>query len=164
MQELQDGSFYQYFEDKEDLLSYLMKEKNISMDKTVEKAFVEKKGDIFEIFIAIYDYIMQDFMKENEIHFFQKIFENMKTSEDNLFSMHMKDCPKPDIEKYFSFIDTSKFKQKEKEDVKIIVKMLYVLTKKAVVSSFQYQSKQQAREDYLKQIEFLKYGILKSEN
>ena len=37
--------------------------------------------------------------------------------------------------------------------------MLFIVTKKAIVSSFKYNSKEEARDEYIKMIEFLKYGI-----
>ena len=39
--------------------------------------------------------------------------------------------------------------------------MLFAVTNKAIVMRFKYDSKEEARENYLKQIEYLKYGIVK---
>ena len=43
----------------------------------------------------------------------------------------------------------------------VVEKILFSITTKAIVMRFKYTSKEEAREDYLKQIEYLKYGILK---
>lgn len=85
----------------------------------------------------------------------------MKTSEDTFFSIKpaMQELKGPfKKESIYSLIDTSKLKLKEKEDVFIIIKMLYIITRKALVSNFKYESRQRAREEYIKQIEYLKYG------
>ena len=42
-----------------------------------------------------------------------------------------------------------------------VEKILFTITAKAIVMRFKYDSKEKAREEYLKQIEYLKYGILK---
>ena len=47
------------------------------------------------------------------------------------------------------------------DDFKLLTRILYAVTKKAVVSTFKYESKQKAKEDFLKQIEYIKYGVLK---
>ena len=47
------------------------------------------------------------------------------------------------------------------EDLKIIIKMLYVITRKALVSTFKGNSLKTARKEYIKMVEYLKYGIAK---
>ena len=49
-----------------------------------------------------------------------------------------------------------------KEEFEIVEKILFTITTKAIVMRFKYDSKENARENYLKQIEYLKYGIVKN--
>ena len=154
------GSFYQYFEDKEDLLGYILsmhfKEIREKMKENIKRA----NGDIFEFFISIYDLMTDNCLENKDMEFYKKIFENIRTSEDYLFSKNIiKDKPLQ-IKEFIEDIDISKLRIKSKQDLDIIEKVLFAVTNKAIVMRFRYESKEKAREDYLKQIELLKYGIL----
>lgn len=59
-------------------------------------------------------------------------------------------------------IDKSKLNIKNKEDYIAIINVLVSVTMKAIVRSFQYKSKEEAKAEFLKEIEFIKYGILKN--
>ena len=98
---------------------------------------------------------------EKDFEFYRNIFENLKTSEDNIFSFKINKCSKTDFSRYYDLIDKTKFNVQNSDDIRLICNMLSTITKKAIVSSFKYSSKEKAEEDYLRQIEFLKYGILK---
>ena len=54
-------------------------------------------------------------------------------------------------------------KIKSKEEFEIVEKILFTITTKAIVMRFKYKSKEEARKNYLKQLEYLKYGIMKQE-
>ena len=155
------GSFYQYFESKEDLLQYLLKEHVEEMNKNLEKTLKETKGDIFRIFISIYDYMTIECINKEEANFFKKIFEELKTSQDNIFMVDIKKYTHKDMDGYYDLIDKANLKVEYLEDFKLLTRMLHAVTKKAVVSTFKYESKEKAREDYLKQIEYIKYGVMK---
>ena len=88
--EIARGSFYQYFESKEDLLQYLLKEHSEKMNKNIEKTIKRTNGDIFEIFIAIYDYMVKECIENKERDFFKRIFDELKTSQDDIFSVDLK--------------------------------------------------------------------------
>lgn len=152
------GSFYQYFESKEDLLQYLMKDQMEKVDHFLQKVLQEKKGDIFEVFIAMYDYMMNEIFNETDCNFHRRIFENMKTSEDTFFIKPFQFLEPFQKENIYGLIDQTVLKAKNEKDVRMIIKMLYLITRKALVSNFKYNSKEEARKDFLCQIEYLKYG------
>ena len=92
-----------------------------------------------------------------------KIFENLKTSEDSkIFKKIVEEKPKK-IKDFYEYIDTSKLKIKSKEEFEIVEKILFTITTKAIVMRFKYKSKEEARKNYLKQLKYLKYGIMKQE-
>lgn len=161
--EIARGSFYQYFDSKEDLLKFLLEEEMEKVDEFAKQALKETSGDIFEVYIRMYDFLInQDLIKEDKI-FHQKVLENIKTSEEdfyvlkNLMGEELKGPFKKD--EIISKVNKAKLKINNDDDLKIIIKMLFIVTKKAIVSSFKYNSKEEARDEYIKMIEFLKYGI-----
>lgn len=159
------GSFYQYFTSKEDLLEYMMQSEMNDLENVVKKSLEMTKGDIFEVFIAVYDYMVNDLFNQVDFDFHKRIFENMKTSEDTFFlcKEKMREYEGPFQKgKLFKAVDQTKLKIENEEDIKIILRMLYIITRKALVSNFKYESKEQARKEYIRQIEYLKYGICKN--
>lgn len=161
--EIARGSFYQYFDSKEDLLKFLLEEEMEKVDEFAKQALKETSGDIFEVYIRMYDFLInQDLIKEDKI-FHQKVLENIKTSEEDFYVLKnlMGEELKGPFQKdeIISKVDKSKLKINNDDDLKIIIKMLFIVTKKAIVSSFKYNSKEEARDEYIKMIEFLKYGI-----
>ena len=94
-------------------------------------------------------------------NFTKKIFENIKTSEEFLFSNKIiKERPKK-IKDYMNKLNTSNLKVESQDDIEVIEKMLFAVTNKAIVMRFKYESKEKARKDFLKQIDYIKYGVLK---
>ena len=58
-------------------------------------------------------------------------------------------------------IDKSKLKVKNDDELKTVIKMLYLVTRKALVSTFKGEELNKVRDEYIKMIEYLKHGILK---
>ena len=53
------GSFYMYFQDKEDLFRYLVQGYLDQMTMVLEEALVRQGGDVFAALLYLYDYITQ---------------------------------------------------------------------------------------------------------
>ena len=139
------------------MLTIHFKEMNEKMEKQLE----EVNGDIFEFFIALYDFMTSNCFKNEDMEFYKKIFENIKTSEEFLFSNKIiKERPKK-IKDYMNKLNTSNLKVESQDDIEVIEKMLFAVTNKAIVMRFKYESKEKARKDFLKQIDYIKYGVLK---
>ena len=155
------GSFYQYFENKEDLLYYIMKEHTNKINNLMEETIRSTNGDIIEMFVNMYEYITDENKDREDKEILRNVFENLKAVDDFVFLKRIQEIKPKDIIEYYDLIDKDKFKIINKEDFELISKLLFSITQKAVVSSFKYDSKEQAKKAYLKQLEFLKYGIIK---
>lgn len=157
------GSFYQYFETKEDLLEYIISNHAMMVNKSTEETFYKTNGDIFEVFISIYDHVLEQCKEEEEFRLYKNIFENMKNSEDGIFLSTIKKYKPKEISEYYNFINKENLKIENENDLKLIMKMLDNITKKAVIMSFKYNDKNKAKDDYLKMINYLKFGVVKKE-
>ena len=51
------GSFYMYFQDKEDLFRYLLRGYVDQMVMVIEELLLRRKGDIFQALLDLYDYL-----------------------------------------------------------------------------------------------------------
>ena len=133
------------------------------MNQKLKEQVLKAKGDIFKIFISLYDFMDDNCSDNEDMEFYKNIFKNIKTSEDNkILENFVEERPKK-IKDYYEYIDKTNLRISSKKDFEIIEKILYTVTTKAIVMRFKYPSKEEAREAYLDQIEFLKYGILKKE-
>ncbi len=68
---LQEEVFINIFESKEDLLKYILKSKEESLDKYLKQKIVqETKGDIFQVYIDMFDYITKRMNSEDKNFFY----------------------------------------------------------------------------------------------
>ena len=157
--EIARGSFYQYFKSKEDLLSYIMERHMDKMEQYLQKNLKETNGDIVEVFINMYDYMVkQSASKENE-EFYHKIFENLRTSEETMFFIKPQD-PFCKLNLYET-INQTKLKIKDETDLETIVEILNTITRRSIVDYKKYKTKEEAREEFIKRMKYLKSGIEK---
>lgn len=160
--EIARGSFYQYFESKEDLLAYILKENADEIDTKIKNKIYETKGNIFDAYIELYDLMVKKFVENTEQEFFKQIFINLRLSDESLFTL-IKSVKPQNIIKYFEMFDKTSLKINEKNDFILICDMLNVITRRAIVKNFKGNSQEECRQNFLKQIDYLKYGIIKKE-
>ena len=154
------GSFYQYFESKEDLLIYILKENSEKLNTKLKDKVKETNGDIFRLYIFLYDSMIEEFTNNPDQELFRQIFINLKSSDENVFDLVKKTKPQ-DIIEYYEQIDKTKLNITNHEDLVIICDMLSAITRRAVIKNFKNNSKEYCRKMFLKEIEYLKYGIEK---
>lgn len=163
--EIARGSFYQYFESKEDLLEYMLKNKEKILEDYLKERLKGTQGDIFQVYIDMFDFMIKELIDSEDKAFIIMILKNIKVSEESSFTLEKikNNVPKePFRKKYFlDMIDKNKLKVKNDDDLKIIIKMLYLITRKCLISSLKGNSYQEIRKEYIQMIEYLKYGILK---
>ena len=155
------GSFYQYFESKEDLLIYILKENSEKLNQKLKDKVKETNGDIFRLYIFLYDSMIEEFTNNPDQELFKQIFINLKSSDENVFDLVRKTKPQ-DIIEYYEQIDKNNLKIENHEDLVVICDMLNVITRRALIKNFKNKSKE-CRKMFLKEIEYLKYGIEKKE-
>ena len=156
------GSFYQYFESKEDLLIYILRENSEKLNTKLKDKVKETNGDIFKLYIFLYDSMIEEFTDNSDQELFRQIFINLKSSDENVFDLVRKTKPQ-DIIEYYEQINKNNLKIENHEDLVIICDMLNVITRRALIKNFKNKSKEDCRKMFLKEIEYLKYGIEKKE-
>ena len=156
------GSFYQYFESKEDLLIYILKENSEKLNTKLKYKVKETNGDIFRLYIFLYDSMIEEFTNNPDQELFKQIFINLKSSDENVFDLVKRTKPQ-DIIDYYEQIDKTKLNITNHEDLVIICDMLNVITRRALIKNFKNKSKEYCRRMFLKEIEYLKHGIEKKE-
>lgn len=149
------GSFYQYFEDKEDAIKYIV-EKYILLEKeTVKKILKETKGNIFEASLKIFDYITIKVHGNLKANLYKNIMQELKNKNINLFE---------EVEEIEELVDTTILNIQEPNEVKYIMKIIIALTRTASIkANTEILPVEEAKNELRKQIEILKRGMEKQE-
>lgn len=154
------GSFYQYFKSKKDLLFFILEENRETMEKKLNRIIKESDGEIFNIYISIYDDMTSKCFDNMNRDIYKRIFENLKTNDESVFE-GMEEKNKQGFKNFKNLIDKSKLKIESDLDFDLIIQILNAITMSSVVRSIKYTSPEKAREEFLKKIEFIKKGIEK---
>lgn len=156
------GSFYQYFESKEDLLIYILKENSEKLNIKLKNEVSKTNGDIFKLYIFLYDSMLEEFTGNSDQDLFKQIFINLKSSDENIFDI-VKNIKPQNIIDYYEQIDKTNLKIENYDDLTVVCDMLNAITRRALIKNFKNKSKEDCRAMFLKEIEYLKHGIEKKE-
>ena len=146
------GSFYQYFESKEDLLIYILKENSEKLNIKLKNEVSKTNGDIFKLYIFLYDSMLEEFTGNSDQDLFKQIFINLKSSDENIFDI-VKNIKPQNIIDYYEQIDKTNLKIENYDDLTVVCDMLNAITRRAVIKNFKNKSKEECRAMFLKEIE-----------
>ena len=120
------GSFYQYFEDKEDALKYIIEDFLNDEKKKIKELLIQNEGDIFLTTIDLYSYFVDKNYHEEEVKLFQNIINKLRNENVNIYKniktkrfTNLKDM---DNDNYY--INTSLLSIENDEDIEYMLKIL----------------------------------------
>lgn len=154
------GSFYQYFEDKEDAIyyiinKYLEKEKN-----RIYQYLLKNKGDIFETAINIYEDTAKITEKNENEELFKNILQELKKNNINVFDEH-KEILKSQrtIEK---MINKTELNIEKEEDLRDFLRILNVIIRAISMEVvLKKLTVEEGKQRLIREIEILKKGMKK---
>lgn len=153
------GSFYQYFEDKEDAIRYIMQKYMLLEKETMKDILIQTEGDIFKASLKIFDYMTSKIYKTEQINLYKNIMQELKKNSINLF--HSVEGSKQ-LKEVNACINTSILNIKENEELKYMLKIISTVTRTASINVCTgNMATEVAREELEKQIEILKRGMAK---
>lgn len=156
------GSFYQYFEDKEDALKYIIDE-SIKIEKEeIKNSLKRNNGDIFATSIDIFKYVSKKSYKDTDMMLCHNIIQKLKEENVNIFDgINFKNMRQANRENG-NIINTDMLNLNNEEDLKYIMKILTVVIRASIIDVItKKKSEEKAQEELEKQIEILKYGMIK---
>ncbi len=158
------GSFYMYFQDKEDLYFYLLEQSRIRFQKQLFMIIDEEHGDLFCTFERLFESIIDYCSKKSHRLFFKQVFANINSrSEKRLFPVKTNVFdPKNTHKLFLDKIDVRKLNVQCEEDLEEIVGLLFGMTLHTLISSFALdKQKEEIMVSYRRKLTLLKYGMEK---
>lgn len=157
------GSFYQYFEDKEDLYFHLLQSITDTRQKNFKQNMIHFKGDIFKTFHNTLKSILQEVDNNEMKQFFRHVFLNMNYKTEKAFNQRCKDG---ELNGYFStikmHIDTMPLQINSDEELFHIFQILSTILMHHIIQKFALQlTNNEVIANYDAQIELLKKGCIK---
>ncbi len=114
------GSFYQYFEDKEDAFKYIIKDFMDEEEKETKKILLNNNGDIFLTTLDLYEHFTNKCYHKKEIQLFKNIIIKLRNENINIY----KNIQLKSENMNNDYINTDILNIEDNEDIKYIFKIL----------------------------------------
>ena len=154
------GSFYQYFEDKEDAIYYII-DKYLEKEKNkIYQYLLRNKGDIFETAVNIYEDMAKITERDENERLLKNILQEVKKNNINIFG----ECKemlrsKRTIEK---MINKEELKIENDDDLQYFLKILNAIVRaismEVVLKKITFE---EGKQRLIREIEILKKGMKK---
>jgi len=153
------GSFYQYFENKEDAVKYVV-HKYSKIEKNKLSDFLkETNGDIFEASLKIYDYMVEKATDNEKLKLITNILQELRKNNINIFDKQEDEKEREIINKK---INQELLKIEEPDDLEYIMKILGTITRNIAIETMKGKvPKEEGRYSLKREIEILKKGMQK---
>lgn len=153
------GSFYQYFEDKEDAIRYIVQKYIMLEYKMIYETLVKTNGDIFHMAVLIFEYIIHNATQKKEMNLYKNIMKEIKRNNINIFDENNE---YKEIQQMKNIIDTSHLNLQSEKDLKYMMKILISVIRTTGIEVIDNKiSEEQGKIDLDKQLEILKRGMCK---
>ena len=88
--EIPRGSFYQYFEDKEDAIRYIV-QKHISLEhKMMYELLLQTQGDIFDMAVLVFEKMTNETKETDKRELYKNIMKEIKKNNIDIFDENLK--------------------------------------------------------------------------
>lgn len=158
------GSFYMYFENKDDLFKYILNFHKQKFDELIKTNLKKNNGDIKRAFGDMFDDII-NYISKNDVDFFKNVFLNMNYMNQNYIVPHKEDYSKKNINEFSEYVNQDILNINEKVTLSDIFEILLGITIPAIIHSIIGKVPIEIIKDkYMKKLELVCYGIYRKEN
>ena len=161
--EISRGSFYQYFDDKVDLIEIITKTMFEESSNKAKEILKLSCGDLFVMYIKMFDYFGDYSSQKQTMKIMRNIVDSFKANDD-LVSEYLKkrfNIALSNSEIYL-MVDRENLKFQDNESVKCLIEILTQVLKNAIFDVFVAGSdREEVRERLIKKIDIIKQGAVK---
>lgn len=161
------GSFYTYFEDKSDVVQFLMEDMRRELQEFCEREIRRSGGDYFALLDKMFEYFVRTLQKtEGLLHMAKNLF----SYQENINGVGFKDWSKPcnmigedsPSAWFFNLVDKNKLRVETVEDFSALMPLGTTVILLAIKQYYENpDSLEFVRMVFHKQLDLLKYGALK---
>src|SRR5690625_592978 len=156
------GSFYQYFEDKEDAFFYLLELGTIANKEMFISLLQKTEGDIAETFIELFKQMLIEFKDQENRSFFRNIFLNMNHKVERAFTEDMRLTE--DFAEVRDVINMEKLNIAHEHEVMHVAKIIGMVTVQNLIQNFAKEIPyDEAVKNYEFEVHLLKRGLYNKE-
>lgn len=159
------GSFYQYFEDKDEAFYFLLEQHTKDNQEKFIASLKKFDGDIFDTFIEMFQEILRFQNKENR-NFFRNAFLNMNYKMETTFTQRFNEinCSEQFLE-ISTLINTDKLNITNEQDLFHMMKIMMAITIQNLIHNFAEDLPfEKAMDIYTLEMNLLKRGFYKGDN
>lgn len=161
--EISRGSFYQYFDDKVDLIEIITKTMFDESSNKAKEILKLSCGDLFVMYIKMFDYFGDYSSQKQTMKIMRNIVDSFKANDDlvseylkNRFNMALTN------NEIYTMVDRQNLKFQDSESVKCLIEILTQVLKNAIFDVFVAGSdREEVRERLIKKIDIIKQGAVK---
>ena len=161
--EISRGSFYQYFDDKVDLIEIITKTMFEESSNKAKEILTLSCGDLFVMYIKMFDYFGDYSSQKQTMKIMRNIVDSFKANDDlvseylkNRFNMALTN------NEIYTMVDRQNLKFQDNESVKCLIEILTQVLKNAIFDVFVAGSdREEVRERLIKKIDIIKQGAVK---
>ncbi|MEW9108271.1 MULTISPECIES: TetR/AcrR family transcriptional regulator [Bacillaceae] len=156
------GSFYQYFEDKEDAFFFLLNEHVKENKQRFASILIKNNGDLFSTMLEFYESIISE--EEENLHFLKNIFLNMTHQIESTYarSFHDNQDRNSDYNMFAGLVDQKKLNITNEQELACMGQIIIAVTIRSFIEKFARElPNEEALEHYKMEMELLKRGLAK---
>ena len=161
--EISRGSFYQYFDDKVDLIEIITKTMFEESSNKAKEILKLSCGDLFVMYIKMFDYFDDYSSQKQTMKIMRNIVDSFKANDD-LVSEYLKNRFNIALSnnEIYLMVDRQNLKFQDNESVKCLIEILTQVLKNAIFDVFVAGSdREEVRERLIKKIDIIKQGAVK---
>jgi AcrR family transcriptional regulator len=156
------GSFYQYFENKQDMLRYILTDYQNQLIDLIKQSLHASGGDLFQLFEDMFEFAIRFALDDPTNGFCKNIFADLTVNagfyvehtKEEVLSILMKDI--------IPYVDTNRIDIRSEEDLPHIVLLLASTCRDSIAEAFMGMSTyEESRKNYFARLALLKRGFLK---
>ena len=159
------GSFYQYFEDKEDLYYFLLDEYSQRLRGRFISILKKQNGDLMETFIEAFGMMLVNLQSIESRQFFRNAFLNMNYKAENTLTPDVNDEQlKTRLAEVVGLVDHNKLNITDEIELVHILKIMKAVTFQNLIQVFAKDlSNDESLQNYILEVNLLKKGLSKDE-
>lgn len=160
------SSFYNYFDNINDLYYYILKEYKNSIKNKLIMEVEKNDGDIFKSVIDVFNYIIDGYDNQIDRDILKNVFVSSNSFAQNYVIPHPnKEEVQKDMDKIIKKLDTSNLKISKEEDMFALISLFFDIIVQGIICFFTNKIPvKEIKKVFNKKMNMIKYGIYKEDN